>query len=606
MFALHRWDRPAPRVLRKCTISVGGSPLIILGINAYHGDSSACLVVDGQLIVAIEEERLRRVKHWAGFPSESVRLCLDYVGANIQDVDHIAVGRNPSAHLAQKALFALKNRTSVATIRDRLANRQKIQSIPASIADSLDVDPKMVRAQFHNIEHHLAHMASSFFLSPFESAACLSVDGFGDFASGMLGTGQGNHLRKNDWIQFPHSLGVFYTACTQYIGFDKYGDEYKVMGLAPYGEPEYLEDFRKIIRTTNNGKYELDLSYFIHHSTGVKMEWNGGPPEIGPVFSNKWVKQFGPARRKGESLDDRHRNLASSLQARCEEVYFHLLAKLAEGNNQQNLCIAGGVSFNSSANGKVFEKTPFSNLHIHPAAGDAGTAVGAAFSVWHQELGHPRSFELRHAYWGPGFSQEETKTAVERAGLAYQWISDDETLVRKTADRIASGDVVGWYQGRSEWGPRALGNRSIVVDPRRPDMKDTLNERIKRREPFRPFAPSILEERTGDYFEETRPVPFMQQVYKIKPERRAELPAVTHVDGTGRLQTVSKGANPLYHRLIEVFGELTGTPVLLNTSLNENEPIVNTPDEAVATYARTRMDTLVIGNAFITRNAPSQ
>jgi len=442
-------------------------------------------------------------------------------------------------------------------------------------------------------------MASSFYLSPFDEAACLTIDGFGDFVSTMFGSGRGNRMQVSRWVQFPHSMGLFYTACTQYIGFEKYGDEYKVMGLAPYGEPEYLEAFREIIPLLADGRFELNLDYFVHHSAGVDMQWDGGAPTMGPVFSDLWSKRFGPARKRDEPLEQKHNNLARSLQAMAEEVYFHTLNKLAADNDSGNLCLAGGCAYNSVANGKIFERTPFKELHIHPAAGDAGTAVGAAYWVWHETLGMPREFRLENANLGPDYPDAEIKRALDAVDMEYEWVQDEQRLVDLTVERIVAGDVVGWFQGRSEWGPRALGNRSIVVDPRRHDMKDILNERIKRREPFRPFAPSILEEKSGEYFEESYPVPYMLQVYQVRPGKREEIPAVTHVDGSGRLQTVSRDSNPLYHNLIRTFGERTGTPVLLNTSFNENEPIVNLPEEAIDCFRRTKMDTLAVGKAFL-------
>jgi carbamoyltransferase len=571
----------------------------ILGINAYHGDSAACLVADGKLDAAIEEERIRRIKHWAGFPTESVRFCLDYAGLKLSEIDHVAIGRNPSAHLHKKILFSLQRRPSFAAIRDRLANMGKARDLKKILAEELELDVASIRAEIHNVEHHRAHMASSFFLSPFDQAACMTIDGFGDFVSTMFGSGQGNDLQVDQWVQFPHSMGLFYTACTQYIGFAKYGDEYKVMGLAPYGEPEFLDAFREIIPLRDAGRFELNLDYFVHHSTGVDMQWENGYPEMGPVYSERWAERFGPVRGKDEPLQQRHRNLARSLQAMAEEVYFHGLNHLAQKTGQSNLCLAGGCAYNSVANGKIFERTPFRETHIHPAAGDAGTAVGAAYWVWHQALGKPREFQLENANLGPGYSDDEIRGALDTVGLEYDWIEDEAALVEQTVERIVAGDVVGWFQGRSEWGPRALGNRSIVVDPRRANMKDVLNARIKRREEFRPFSPSILEEESGNYFEESYAVPYMLQVYRVRPERRDEIPAVTHVDGTGRLQTVSRSSNPLYHRLIRTFGDKTGTPVLLNTSFNENEPIVNRPEEAIDCFVRTRMDTLVVGKAFL-------
>jgi len=577
--------------------------LYILGINAYHGDSSACLVVDGKLVAAIEEERIRRIKHWAGFPSEAIRFCLETAGIKPRELDHIAIGRNPSAHLHKKVLFSLRNRPSFSSIKDRLSNMGKVRDLKTVLAQSLDVDPQAITATIHNVEHHRAHLASSFFLSPFERAACLTIDGFGDFVSTMFGSGAGNSIEVEQWVEFPHSMGLFYTACTQYIGFPHYGDEYKVMGLAPYGEPEYQEALREIILLKPRGKFELNLDYFLHHSSGVDMQWENGAPTMGPVYSEAWVKRFGPARSKGEPLETRHNDMACSVQAMVEEVYFHVLNHLAESQKQTNLCLAGGCAYNSVANGKIFDNTPFTELSIHPAAGDAGTAVGAAFWVWNEELDRPRDFLLDDAGLGPSYSDAEVKSALSDAGLDYEWLEDRKQLIDRSIDRIVLGEVVGWFQGRSEWGPRALGNRSIVCDPRRNDMKDILNARIKRREPFRPFAPSILEERSADYFEIGYPVPWMLQVYKIRPERRKEIPAVCHEDGTGRLQTVSRQSNPTYYELIHAFGERTGTPILLNTSFNENEPMVNRPQEAIDCYQRTKMDTLVVGKAFLRKRS---
>ena len=570
----------------------------ILGINAYHGDSSACLVVDGKLVAAVEEERIRRIKHWAGFPTEAIKFCLEYANLKISDIDHVAIGRNPSANLQKKVMFALSKRPSFGLIRDRLANRGKVTDLMDTLAEGLEVDRKTIKAKLHNVEHHKAHMASSFFVSPFDEAACLTIDGFGDFISTMWGVGEGTKIETDQQISFPHSMGLFYTAGTQYLGFGRYGDEYKVMGLAPYGEPEYLEALREIIVLKDDGSFELNLDYFIHHSEGVFMEWEDGSPEFGPVFSNKWAERFGPIRKREEPLEQKHHNMARSLQAMAEEVYFNAIHALHKKHPKKNICLAGGCAYNSVANGKIQLNTPFEGLYLHAAAGDAGTAVGAAYWVWHQELGNPRDFVLNHSSLGPDYSDSEVKAAMDAKGINYEWIEDEGQLCQRTVDSMVDGDVVGWFQGRSEWGPRALGNRSIVVDPRRKEMKDVLNERIKRREGFRPFAPSILEEAAGDYFEQDYPVPFMMQVYQIRPEKRADIPAVTHVDGSGRLQTVAKDSNPRYHRLIETFGKTTGTPIVLNTSFNENEPVVNHPDHAIDCFMRTRMDTLVVGHAF--------
>ncbi|MFX0202454.1 MAG: carbamoyltransferase, partial [Candidatus Hodarchaeota archaeon] len=450
------------------------------------------------------------------------------------------------------------------------------------------------------------HLASAFMVCPFEKAALVSVDGFGDFVGAMWGTGKGNWLEVGDRIFFPYSLGLFYLALTQFLGFPKYGDEYKVMGLAGFGEPSQLENMRRIVKLNSNGRFELGLAYFIHHSEGVTMTWDGGEPRMGPVYSGEMERLLGPARHIDESIEKRHHDIAASLQAMYEEAFFHLLNDIYERTKIPSLCLAGGCAFNSVANGKIFDRTPFEKVYIQAAAGDAGGALGAAFYVWNQELEQPRDFVMEHAYWGPEFSEAELREAIrlrredlEKLSCKIERITDEAELCQKTAKEMADGKVVGWFQGRMEWGPRALGNRSILVDPRRAEMKNVLNARIKRREPFRPFAPSILLERVGEYFERDYPDPFMIKVYPIRPDKRAEIPAVTHVDGTGRLQTVRKEDNPLYWRLIKEFEKITGVPVVLNTSFNENEPIVCTSNEALHCFLRTKMDVLVLNNYIV-------
>jgi carbamoyltransferase len=585
--------------------------MIVLGINAYHGDASAAIVVDGQLVAAAEEERFTRIKHCAGFPAHAVRYCLQAAGVKITEVDHVAIPRRRGVRLLRKAWYALRMPHLAA---DRLRAWRRFGDIRETLAAVCDVEPAALRARFHFIEHHVAHIASAFFVSPFERAAVLSLDGLGDFASGMWGLGEGNRIHVWGSVAFPHSVGMYYTAVTQYLGFPKNGDEYKVMGLAAYGEPEFLDEFRHMLRVNRGMGYEMDLRYFRHHVDGPTMTWAEGEPVLGPLYSERFIRRFGPPRNPQDAVERRHENLAATLQARLEEVVFHqwnTLYRLVErriGRPVRAVCYAGGVSFNCVANGKVFDVTPFEDIYVQPAAGDAGLAVGAAFYMWHQVLGRPRSFVMDHAYWGPEFSDtsirqviERYRDRLERAGATVRRFEDEESLCRWTAERIAEGKVVGWFQGRMEWGPRALGNRSIVVDPRRPEMKDVLNKRVKHREPFRPFAPSILEEYTGDYFEKRYPSPFMLMAYPVRPEKRAEIPAPTHVDGTGRLQTVSRATNPLYWRLIDEFRKITGVPVVLNTSFNENEPIVCTPEEALECFLRTHMDVLVMGRWGIER-----
>ncbi len=576
----------------------------ILGINAYHGNASAAIVCEGRLVAAVEEERFNRVKYAAGFPAQAIRYCLKEAGLELKDIDHVAVPRNPYARLATKLFYSMRMPSFA---RERAKVLMKFTGIPEALAQAFDTDPSKIGAKFHRVEHHQAHLASAFFVSPFERAALLSADGLGDFASTMWGSGSGSRMKIDGAIAFPHSLGLFYSAVTQYLGFLKFGDEYKVMGLAAYGEAEQLEAFRDIVRAHGDG-FRLGLDYFTHHRTGPEMSWAEADktPTLGKMFSEAMERRLGPKRNPDDPLEQRHRNLASSLQLRLEEVYLGMLKQLAQRTGLKAVCLAGGVAFNCVANGKIFDKTGFEQIYVHPAAGDAGLAVGAAYYVWHQKLGKPRAFVMDHAYWGPGYTREEVRRAIDANGLGQNGCQIEElgedTLMQRTAAIIADGEILGWFQGRAEWGPRALGNRSIVADPRRPEMKEVLNQRIKHREIFRPFAPSILAESTGEWFEKSYPSPFMTLAYSVRPEKRDKIPAPTHVDGTGRLQTVTRDANPRYWNLIKAFEQLTGVPVVLNTSFNDNEPIVCRPEEALDCFQRTQMDALVLGDFLITRS----
>src|SRR6266404_4962238 len=569
--------------------------MYILGINAYHGDAAAALIKDGRIVAAVEEERFNRIKHCAGFPTESVKYCLRIAGIEIDAVDHVGISRDPSAHLHKKVLFAARraakeivgsrqtaegrkqkavgseqniatiaevsdaflrgasptvregsnengngNRRSILRqIKNRLGNAARVRDLKTDLARALGVPKKNLRAQFHNVEHHRAHLASSFFVSPFERAALLSIDGFGDFISTMWAAGEGNSIEILGQVKYPHSTGIVYTATTQFLGFPHYGDEGKVMGLAPHGRPRFIEQFRDLIRTEGDGKFSLNLDYFRHHAEGVEMTWDNGSPKIGRIFSDEYARTFGSPRKEGEPLISRDRDIAASLQLRLEEVAFHILNHLHEQTGVTDLGLSGGVAYNSVMNGKILLNTPFQRVFVQPAAGDSGTALGVCYQIWNQLLRQPRVEVMETAYTGPEFSDGEIRAELDRSGLKYETLADQETT-RRAARDIAGGLVVGWFQGRMEFGPRALGNRSIIVDPRRAEMKDVLNTRIKKRESFRPFAPSILEEHVGDYFEQTHPAPTMLMVYQVKPERRAQIPAVTHVDGSGRLQTVSR------------------------------------------------------------------
>jgi carbamoyltransferase len=583
--------------------------MYILGINAYHGNASAAIVADGRLVAAVEEERFNRVKYAAGFPAAAIRYCLDAAGITIREVDHIAIPRNPRARLGTKLLYAIRMPSFAL---ERLKVMGQFAGIAETLAKEFDVSPDAIRAAYHRIEHHQAHLASTFFVSPFEQAALLSADGLGDFASTMWGSGCANRMNIDGAIAFPHSLGMYYTAVSQYLGFRKFGDEYKVMGLAAYGEPAYLDEFRRIVRSNGGVGFRLGLKYFKHHRTGPEMSWRDADktPELGAMFSDYMAERLGPARDPAAPVEKVHCDGAATLQARLEEVLFEMLRALHARTKQDAVCLAGGVAFNCVANGKIFDQTPFKHIFVQPAAGDAGLAIGAAYFVHHQILGQPRSFVMENAYWGPGYSQEQIRAAVAASRLQGVGLEISElhekVIAKEAAKEIAAGKILGWFQGRAEWGPRALGNRSIVADPRRADMKDILNARIKHREMFRPFAPSVLAESTGEYFEKSYPSPFMTQAYSVRPEKRAAIPAPTHVDGTGRLQTVTQEANPRYWGLIREFGNLTGVPVVLNTSFNDNEPIVCRPEEAIECFLRTKMDVLVLGDILVRKPASAE
>ncbi len=580
--------------------------MIILGINAYHANASAAILVDGRLIAAVEEERLNRVKYAAGLPCRAIRYCLEAAGVKLSEVEHIAIPRDPWARFGTKLSFAMRM-PRFAIERAKVAAR--FGGVRQELATAFDIDPKAIRTQFHRIEHHRAHIASAFFVSPFERAAVLSADGLGDFASTMWGTGEGARLNISGAVSFPHSLGMFYTAMTQYLGFWKFGEEYKVMGLAAYGSPVYLKDIQDVVSANHPFGVRLNLRYFTHHKSGPEMTWKeaGETPILGQLFSPHLEERFGPARKPGEPITEHHKNFAASMQACLENVLLANVNALHKRTASKNLCLAGGVAFNCVANGKIIEQTGFKNVYVQPAAGDGGLSVGAAFAVQHEVLGKARSFQMDHAFWGPGFSSSEIRAAVSDAPLQSEFAKvaqmDEGALLKTTSEHIADGKIVGWFQGRAEWGPRALGNRSILADPRRAEMKNVLNQRIKHRESFRPFAPSILEEAVGEYFEQTHPSPFMNFAYRVRASKRAVIPAPTHVDGTARLQTVRRETHPLYWSLIRAFADITDVPVLLNTSFNDNEPIVCTPQEALACFERTKMDVLVLGNFVLEKTS---
>ncbi len=575
--------------------------MIVLGINAYHADSSAAIFKNGVMIAATEEERFRRVKHWAGFPSLAIDFCLKEAGVSIHEVDHIAIGRDPKAKFLKKLLFfAARPIETFVHAKERWVNQRKVSSLEEEFALHFNINPSELKNKIHAVEHHRSHLASAFYASPFERAAIVSIDGSGDFSTTMLAIGDRQNMEVFDSIDFPHSLGIFYTAFTQLLGFPHYGDEYKVMGLAPYGEPKYVDKLRDVVLLDPDGLFKLNLSYFRSAGKGF-VEYNEDHiPAIPIAYSSKATEVFGPARKKEEPLTQYHKDLAASIQRMAELTIFHILNFLHKKTGINQLCLAGGCAQNSVANGKILANTPFKEIYIPSAGHDAGIAMGAAQYLYHQTLQQPRVAPIYAACTGAHFTNEYIEQLLSDRNIPFKKLADD-VLFDYVADKIVNAGVIGWFNGRAEFGPRALGGRSILADPSRADAKDLLNSKIKRRESFRPFAPSILKEWVPEYFGTTDLVPFMEKVYPILPEKRAIIPAVTHADGTGRLQSVDKTISPRYYALIEAFRKKSGIPILLNTSFNENEPIVNSPEEALDCFLRTSMDMLVMENIIVER-----
>lgn len=577
--------------------------MIIVGINAYHADSSAAIFVEGKMVAAIEEERFRRVKHWAGFPELAIAFCLKEAGVGYEQVDYFAIGRDPKAKFFKKLLYLVKNPAgSFGAVKDRLVNSKKVASIDQELSRLSGLPATAFSNKIRQVEHHRSHIASAFFASPFDKAACLSIDGSGDFSTTMIGIGEGNKITILDSVDFPHSIGIFYTAFTQLLGFPHYGDEYKVMGMAPYGEPKYVDKIADVVKLTTDGLFKLNLSYFRTGTQGIISYGDDNMPVVAPLFSAKMVSAFGEPRKKEEPLTQYHKDLAASVQRFTEQVIFHILGHLSRRTGIENICIAGGVAQNSVANGKILANTPFKNIYIPSAGHDAGISMGAALYTQHHLVEFPRQPVILSAYTGSHFSNEEIRKILDEKQITYTELPD-ETLFDRITDCMINGGVVGWFNGRAEFGPRALGGRSIIADPRRTDAKEILNTKIKRRESFRPFAPSILKEYVPEFFERTDEVPFMEKVFPIRKDKQQLIPAVTHVDGSGRLQTVDAAISPRYYNLIECFRKKTGIPIVLNTSFNENEPIVNSPQEALDCYLRTNMDMLVMENILVERKA---
>src|SRR5438552_9040243 len=539
--------------------------MLILGLNMFHADASAAIPQDGEVIFAVAEERLNRIKHYAGFPALAIKACLDAAGARITDVDHVAVGQDSDANLAKKVQYALANPSRILNFIRLRQRKEAMRDVRYLLAEALKVDSSALHFQEHHLEHHIAHIASAYFCSPWEKAAGFSYDGSGDFVSTMMAHCEDNEIEVLDRVYLPHSLGSFYTMICEFIGYKKYGDEGKVMGLAPYGKETYCEQIRHILDL--NGSLALNLSYFKPLGSNEGMQISpDGTVALARHFSDRMVKLFGEPRQSQSDITRRDIDLAYAMQHCFEEAFFHLLNNLHRKVPLDNLAMAGGCALNSVANGKLFARTPFKQTWIQPAAGEEGLAIGAALHTYQSVLKQPRRYAMKNSYLGPEFSDSQIECDLKKANLRYRRL-EREPLLDAVAAQIAAGNVVGWFQGRMEWGPRALGNRSIMAHPGLPNMKDVLNARIKHREWFRPFAPSILAERQSEYFEHDHPSPFMLHVYKVRSGKRAQLCAVNHADDTGRLQSVSRDESPLYYELIRAFERKTGIPVVLNTSL---------------------------------------
>jgi carbamoyltransferase len=570
---------------------------IILGINAYHAGASATLLINGEPVAAIAEERLNRIKYYAGFPTLSIKKCLEIANVDIGQVDHVAVGRDFNANKWEKIKYTFKNPSLISNLSRIKSSRNKLNDLRSVIASELDVDKSTLKFKQHNIEHHIAHIASSYFISPWEKCAGFSVDGSGDFVTTMFTKCEGNEIKVLKKIFVPNSLGSLYTMVCEFIGYTKYGDEGKIMGLAPYGTNTYKKLFDDLVKIQKNG-FKLNNKYFNKFGTNQGVQINEkGEAYIDKHFSDEMKKILGNPTIPYSEITQRDMDLAYGLQNKFEEVYLHLLNELYKIFPEKKVCIAGGGALNSVANGKIFDQTKFEETCIQPAAGDDGLSLGAALYVYNSVLGNKKRYVMKGSYLGPEYSDDEIKVALETKRIPYTKFNKKD-LIDSTVNEIASDNVVGWFQGKMEWGPRALGNRSILGNPSSKNMKEILNSRIKRREWFRPFAPVVLEEKQSEIFENNHPSPHMLHVYKIKKEWRDKLSAVNHNDNTGRLQTVKRNENQLYYDLVESFGKKTGVPVLLNTSFNENEPIVCNPHEAIDCFTRTKMDILVIGSFF--------
>ncbi len=571
----------------------------ILGINFLHSDTSSCIFKNGRLIAASEEERFSRIKHTSCFPEKSIKFCLKEAKIDISDLDIITVNSNPFSSLDKKILFTLKNFKRYILAIKSISNIKKKLSIKNLI--SLNFGKKF-KGKIIYLDHHLSHIASSSFFSNFEESVNLSIDGFGDFASAGWGTLINGNLSIDEKILFPHSMGIFYQAITQFLGFKNYGDEYKVMGLSSYGKPIFENELSQVLLNTSSG-YELNLDYFIHQNESIIENDEQDQLRYKNLYSDKLINLLGPERPTKSKINQRHMDIAKSAQVTYEKTLFNLLNKLYEKYKIKNLTLSGGCAMNSVANGKILKNTSFEKIYISPNPGDAGGSIGSALLFLNNNK-YKINKDINYAYLGKSYNNDEIEEIIKQKNLKNNFIVKkltEKELLENATTELCNSKIVGWFQDKMEWGARALGNRSILADARNPNIKEIINSKIKRRESFRPFAPAILKEHTKDWFETHKEVPYMSEVYKILIDKRGILPGITHVDGTGRLQTVSQTNNPKFYKLIKNFYEKTNIPILLNTSFNENEPIVESPQQAIDCFMRTNMDILILENWMVTR-----
>ena len=578
--------------------------MYILGLNVFHGDCSACLFKDDKLIAAVEEERITRIKHAAGFPINSIKFCLDFEKISIKDIEHVAINRNPNLRFFTKAIYALKNIIHTKKIFDRIKNFKKINSLEDEFQKHFSTK---LKNKVFLVDHHLAHAASSVLMSKFDNCNYITIDGFGDFLSTTIGKFSNQKFNTLQDVKFPHSLGLFYTAITQFLGFKKYGDEYKVMGLSSYGKPTYVDKINRIIKFDKKNLFKLNLDYFKHHNKGIEMSWLDGEPKLGDVYSEKLIDLLGKPRDKSDKIESKHMDIASSTQIVFEEITIKILNRLYDLSNSDNLCLSGGCAMNSVFNGKILQNTKYKNIYINHSPGDSGGSIGAGMIAINKV--YKKIIKIDDtAYLGPDYSMDKIKLILDsysdkfnKNNIKIKKFNTNEELIATITNNLSLRKVIGLFQGRMEFGSRALGNRSIICDPRNPNIKSLLNLKIKNREEFRPFAPSVLLESVNEWFENNDEVPFMSKVHKIKKEKAGLVPGVVHVDGTCRLQSVSEADNPLYHSIIKKFKEITNIPMILNTSFNENEPIVCKPEHAIDCFLRTKMDNLFIEKYLISR-----